>query len=269
MGVTGGAISRQIKIIEELLGAELFRKSSGGNSLTQEGRLLYQATCENLNALQEVIHKIKLGHKSRRVTVACSYAVANLWLMPRISDFWRKHPDIIVDNLISDDLQNFQRAEVDLTVRYDLAPEPHEVSEVLMKETLYPVCGAEDFQRYRELAVDNLPNQSLLQVDWVDTKWHDWQYIFEKAGLARQQLTGRRLGSFAVAMQACQDNQGIAIGWHHLVKDLIDSGRLHAVTDFRTTAPGAYYVTWQEQKGISPAAEIFKNWLLQQAKTEP
>ncbi len=265
LGVTAGAISRQLRILEEQLGTELFRKSTRGNVLTDKGQLLYATTVDNLDATQETIRKIKFGSNSRRVTLACSYAIASLWLMPRLSDFWRKHPDIIVDNLISDDSENFKRAEVDLSVRYDLATEPWEASTILMKETLYPVCGAQDFSRFQDLSIHDLPNQTLLQVDWVDTNWHDWNYIFEKGAVSHRQLTGRRLGSFAVAIQATQDNQGISIGWHNLVKGLVASGKLHPVTDFQVDAPGAYYLTWQEQKPLSPAAEILKSWLVDQA----
>ena len=73
----------------------------------------------------------------------------------------------------------------------------------------------------------------------------------------------RRFNNYVVALQAAEENQGIALGWHSQVAGLIDRGRLVRIGNMEIEAPGSYYLTWDENRGLSDAARRLHDWLLQ------
>src|SRR5262245_2184419 len=103
MNVTPGAVSRQIKSLERELGVPLFDRGQLGLMLTADAETLYAVLANSFSRTSETVQAIRSGNRTVRVTLACTHAVANCWLMPRMKDFWRRFPDITVDHLISDD----------------------------------------------------------------------------------------------------------------------------------------------------------------------
>jgi LysR family transcriptional regulator, glycine cleavage system transcriptional activator len=65
-----------------------------------------------------------------------------------------------------------------------------------------------------------------------------------------------------VALQAAEDNQGVTLGWHSQVESLIQSGRLVRLGDMQISAPGSYYLVWDENRPLSDAARQLREWLL-------
>ena len=84
--------------------------------------------------------------------------------------------------------------------------------------------------------------------------------------VAHAGLTGRRFGNFDVALQACKDGQGIAVGWHRMVEGLVASGELVRFTALSMPAPGAYYLTWNANLSLKGQAAEFREWLVIEAQ---
>ncbi|MET0599818.1 MAG: LysR substrate-binding domain-containing protein [Mesorhizobium sp.] len=269
LNVTPGAVSRQIRSVEDELGVVLFRRMPGGVELTSGGEDLYAVLASGFSRVSEVVQNIKRGDRSRNVTVACSDAFASMWLMPRMGDFWRRFPSIAVDHLISDNARDYRRAEVDLRVRYGFGSWIDETSQLLFDDTIYPVCGPDFAAAHADASAQDLGDLPLLHVDWVDPEWAGWDEVLRRAAIPHGTLAGRRFGKFAVALQAAQENQGVAIGWDRLVRPAVESGRLARFTDLTLPAPGGYYLTWNDKRDLSPAARTLRQWLFEQAGQEP
>ena len=210
--------------------------------------------CNSFSRTSEVVRAIKRDDRRKNVTIACTDAFAAMWLIPRMPDFWVRFPDIAVDHLISDHSRDYRRAEVELRVRYGLAP----------GRTRPPsFCSTTQSIPYAELAsphsagtqtAEALPEFPLLHVDWVDPEWADWDEVFRRSGIPHGRI-GRRFSKFSVALEAAQANQGVAVGWYRLVRHLLKEGRLVRLTTFEMRAPGGYYLTWNDHRTLSPAAE--------------
>ena len=71
-----------------------------------------------------------------------------------------------------------------------------------------------------------------------------------------------------VALQAAEENQGIALGWHSQVKPMIERGTLVRVGEMEMQAPGSFYLCWSDNRPISPAALRLRDWLLTVGKAE-
>jgi len=268
LSVTPGAVSKQIRGVEEELGMQLFERSGNGVVLTDAGEELYAVLSQSFSRTAEVVGSIKRGDRSRNVTIACTDAFATFWLIPRMGDFWERHPEVTVNHLISDHPRDLKRAEVELRIRYGFGAWADEVAELLFEDTIYPVCGPGFAKKHRRVDAAELPELPLLHVDWVDPDWPDWDEVFRRARIPHGPTWGRRFGKFSVALQAVQADQGVAVGWHRLVRHLIEDGRLIRLTQLEMPAPGGYYLTWNDKRELSPAAEVVRKWLREIAEVE-
>jgi LysR family glycine cleavage system transcriptional activator len=269
LNVTTGAVSKQIKAIEDELGVPLFvRGANVGVSLTPAGEDLYSVLSSSFSRASEVVRTIKRGDPARNVTFACTDAFATTWLIPRMPDFWARFPEVTVDHLISDNPRDYRRAEVELRVRYGLGAWSDETAELLFDDTIYPVCSPGFAAQHRDATAETLPELPLLHVDWADPDWADWDEVFRRTQIPHGPIKGRRFSRFGVAILAAQADQGVAVGWHRLVRHLLREGKLVRLTDLEIPAPGGYYLTWNERRPLSPAAVILQGWLREIAEQE-
>ena len=268
LNVTPGAVSKQIKAIEDELGMPLFVRLGVGVSLTSAGEDLYGVLSSSFSRTAEVVRTIKRGDRSKNVTIACTDAFATMWLIPRMADFWERFPEVTVDHLISDNPRDYRRAEVELRVRYGLGAWADETAELLFDDTIYPVCGPGFAAKHRDATVEALPDLPLLHVDWVDPEWAGWDEVLRRAKIPHGPNKGRRFGKFSVALQAAQADQGVAVGWHRLMRPMLRDGKLVRLTDLEMPAPGGYYLTWNDRRTLSPAAETLRTWLREVAEQE-
>jgi DNA-binding transcriptional LysR family regulator len=269
LNVTPGAVSRQVKAFEEGLGVPLFARSPTGLTLTADAEALYAVLSQAFSRTAETVEVIRSGNRARRATLACTHAFATHWLMPRMGDFWRRFPEITVDHMISDDARDFRRAEIDLRIRYGFGAWPDETSALLMTDTIYPVASHAFAARHPAATAADIPHLPLLHVDWADAEWTGWDELLRRAGIPHGALPGRRFSTLSVVLQACQDDQGLAVGWHRLVRPLVEEGRIVPFTTLRIPSPGSYYLSWNANHAPGDAVRTLRDWLLAAAAGEP
>jgi DNA-binding transcriptional LysR family regulator len=268
LNVTPGAISRQIKSLETELGVEVFVRTQHGIALSAEAEELYAVISTAFSRTSEAVQRVKSNGSEARVTLACTHAFAMMWLMPRMGGFWRRYTDVIIDHLVSDNVRDFRRSEVDLRVRYGLGAWPDETCHRLMNETIYPVSSPSFAKRHRNICSSDIPSLPLLEVGWSDPEWTDWDELLRRAGVPHGPVAGRRLSNLLLVLQACQEDQGLAIGWHKLIKGLIAQKKLVPFGDIRMPAPGSYYLCWNCNRNLSAAAEVVKSWVIEMAEED-
>lgn len=263
--VTPGAVSRQIKALETELGCALFLRVHRGVRLTPEGEALSIAVGEGFAQIAKACRRLRERQQRPSVTLGATTAVAALWLMPRLGTFWREHQDIVVNHAISDVARELAGPGIDLRIRYGHGRWPGEETAKLFGDRLYPICGPGFAKRMTGQALDALTQQPLIQLQGVDPDWTDWEDWLRLAELSHGPLDLRRFNNYAIALQAAQDDQGIALGWHSLVVPLLAGGKLVRLWDIEVPAPGAYYVTWDSARPLGPEAETLKAWLIESA----
>ncbi|MBT7330713.1 MAG: LysR family transcriptional regulator, partial [Oceanospirillaceae bacterium] len=100
--VTQGAVSRQIRLLEDNLGVTLFDRTQRQICLTHAGRDYHQQISGALAQISLATQALQNPVVDTQITIAASHAVASLWLMPRISDYSRVYPDVDIRLLVAD-----------------------------------------------------------------------------------------------------------------------------------------------------------------------
>ena len=266
LGVTLGAVSRQVKLLEIELNCLLFTRHHRGVELTAEGIDLFQVLSSSFQQIGKLSQALKNRLQSSDVTVAATTAFASLWLMPRLGSFWQQHRDININHAISDNPLDPGFQSADLRIRYGDGNWRGERVLKLFDDQIYPVCGLEFALEHELSRPEQLLELPLLRLDNVDPAWTGWAAWLAEWDCDLSDASFRRFNNYVVALQAAEDNQGVTLGWHSQVGPLIQAGRLVRFGDMQITAPGSYYLAWDENRPLSDAARQLCEWLLATGK---
>lgn len=264
LNVTPGAVSKQVKALEEQIGRPLFLRLHRALELTPEGHAVYQSVKDAFERVSSTVRQVGLTGSPRSVSIGTTMAFAQLWLMPRLGGFWTAHQDIVLDHIISDRPHEPNRAGIDLRVRYGDGNFTDETSALLFGDRIIAVASPSFLARHKVSNVQDLASLPLLSVEGVDWTWTTWADFMKAAGAPHRKLNVRRFNSYVIALQAAQAGQGVALGWMSLVKPLLARKVLAKAGPAEIAAPQSFYLTWPSRLPLRPEAETLRDWLLSQ-----
>jgi len=249
----------------------LFQRLHRGVELTAEGIDLFQVLSSSFQQIGRLCQEFRSRSQSLDVTIAATTAFASLWLMPRLGGFWQQYRDINLNHAISDNPGDSGFVNADIRIRYGDGGWRGEQAVKLFDDRIYPVCGPGFAADHQWLQPRELLQFPLLQLDSVDPAWTGWDAWMAEWDCDSSQANFRRFNNYVVALQAAEENQGIVLGWHSQVGALIQSGKLVRISEMEIPAPGSFYLTWDETRPLSEAAQRLRDWLVAvgQEFTEP
>src|SRR6476659_7219784 len=139
--LTHGAISRQVRALEEHVGTELFTRHGKRVTLTAPGRAFAERVRAALHEIQVASEAVGSRRRDNRLTVSVLPSFASRWLMPRLIRFMEAHPDIEVSVMATTALANFTTDEVDIGIRFGRGPYPPLVCEPFLDDEWFPVAS--------------------------------------------------------------------------------------------------------------------------------
>jgi len=261
--LTQSAISRQIQTLEAALGVPLFVRGIRRLALTAEGARLAAAAegwLDDYAALADTLRQ----RGPRPVTVTASIGISALWLVPRLSRFQERHPDIAVRIAASNRVLDLAREDVDLAIRYCADRDAPVGAERLFGESVVPVAAPA--LAARPLDRDTLPETVLLDFDdprypWL--RWNDWL-----AAMGLDKVRPRAVlvfNHYDQLIQAAVAGQGIAIGRAQLIDQLIADGRLKVVGSGRREMSDRGFWLIIAPGAPRPGVARFADWLRAEA----
>ena len=269
LGMTQAAVSYQVKLLEERLGAALFVREKGRARLTALGlRLLPQLT--------QAFDTIEAAFASQReedealLTVATTFTFANTWLAWRLGAFQVEHPDLAVRLATSNKLVDLKAGDADVAIRAGARPWEGLVSVELMKVDFTPMCAPSFWKRMteqlgREPVPADLPNLPLISPE--DYWWDKWLEAAGVEGVAdRPRKAGLRLDSQADEGHAAMGGQGFVLLTPAFWKNDIRDGRLCQPFDLTATAGFRYWLCIAPERRNVPKIKRFREWLLHQVE---
>ena len=263
--VTPGAVSQQVKLLEDTLGLKLFSRERQRVVLTEAGR-------EYLAVVREALEQIALGterltqrQRSGVLTVSVSLDFAAKWLVNRLGRFAEAHSEIDLRVAATDARVDFAREDVDLAVRHGDGGWPELEVKRLCAEQLFPVCSPKLIRgRNRVMSASDLLKFPLLRIeDW--TNWGRW---FEAAGVTTQPTPGPVLNRASMLIDAAIDGQGIALARTALAAWDIIHGRLVRPVDVSLAMANTYWIVCPKATARTPKIAAFRQWLQAEAEDD-
>lgn len=269
--LTQGAVSRQIKALEEQVGVALFVRKHRSITLSLEGTELYNVVLHSLDEIGSCLETIRKAVDFPQITVAASVSFAYFWLMPRLEKFSEVFPDIDLRVLASDQKVDLSRDEADVAILVGRGQWEGVQAEFLFGEKVYPVCSPGYLAVHPELRqVSDMLDQTLLHMDSGGNIWGgvDWQTWLAKQGVkGTPKRRGIRMNSYPVILQAAQAGRGIALGWSYIVDEMVAEGHLVCPVDEQPLETGSgYYVGSLNRKASIPSVAAFFQWILEEAR---
>lgn len=266
LNVTPGAVSRQIKALEEWLGAPLFRRGHKQVALTPLGRTYLDAVSAPLEAIAAATERARRDEAERPLSI-CTYPTFALrWLVPRWGRFYDLRPDIDVRLTTSLQPADFSRDDYDAVIHVGerLEARPGLEAVKLCDVHLFPVCSPSLLDGAAPLrAPADLARHTLLHSVPRPQDWHRWLRFAGVEGVDPD--SGVTFDSLNLVIQAAIGGVGVAIGIEALIEDDLAAGRLVRPFGPVRRSGSPFYLVYPAHKARDRRLRAFADWLRAEA----
>lgn len=260
LSVTHGAVSRQIRALEDDLGLALFSKDGRGLKLTDAGGRLRDASSDAFDRLRVACAELKQQTADAPFVLACPGSLLARWFIPRLDRLNRALPELRLQLSASDGELDPRRAGIDATLWFAEPPWPADMHVFeLAVERIGPVISPRysGFAELAEAAPQRLLNEALLHTTSRPQAWPQWA---KSQGVDRARLQlGQGFEHLYYLLEAAVAGLGVAIAPQQLVGDELAAGRLVAPWGFVETS--ARLALWVPARTPSARAAKLAQWL--------
>lgn len=228
LGLTQAAISRQIKALEDNLGISLFERRNRAVYLTEEGRAFEETVSEALKSIATHSSSLRSQHPSNEVVLLVQLCEGFYWLMPNLSKFYQRHPNINVR------VSATTKSVGQTTENFDLALQtatresgPHTLVFTAPDE-VFPVCSPQFLKGEKlPLHLEKISIQHLLHHQVDPQEWMDWdEWLKHVSPKIQTENKGSSYENYLLVIQAAIEGHGIALGWRKTTEHLLKTGSL-------------------------------------------
>lgn len=262
---TQSAVSRQLRALEDTLGQSLFIRKSKRLVLTPEAQSYANDIRQALDQITRASMKLSLTPAGGTVNLAILPTFGMRWLVPRLSDFARQHPEVTINLSTRLGTFDFALEPFDAAIHFGTQGWADTDALKLKPESVLAV-GAPSLLDGKTLAqpkdVLALP---LLHIASRPEAWRAW---FAAQNISVNQVTGTVYDQFSTITQAALHGLGLALLPDYLAEPDVAAGRLVPVWGGPVESPGAYHLVWPVEKSNDPALRKFRDWLAGQAEAE-
>lgn len=282
--VTQGAISRQVKDLEDFLGRPVFRRLTRRIEFTQDGAEFFNSIQDVFDQLEQAVTRFRSASDASTLTISALPTIASLWLMPRLHQFTQAHRHVDVRILSSIEPAELLVHEADIAIRVGRLPGQHYdrrqprielemvrnwtdiCADELLPDLLIPVCARSLIDQ--PLAGDEL--QRIVEHPLIHTSsrryaWPDWLKA-HGVRITKGRRDETEFGHFFMSLEAARKGRGIAI----IPKILLDNfdGRRDIVELFPPSIPsaGAYHLLVHQSRLDNANVQAFRRWVMTEAE---
>ena len=265
LGLGQSAVSHAVARLERSLGVELFERRRDGVVPTAAGQALVDRVTPALAEIDAAVDAAMQSPADGTVTLSVSTSLAAYWLTPRLPEFKLAHPDIELRVLTTDTDREVGRDDADLWIPLGPVDDPSLDSVPFCAERLIPVAAPELAASLEATDPVSLRSAPLLHLEERYRSRFDWQRWFEHHGIGVEGgLPGDRSNDYSLVLLGALAGTGVALGWEHIVRELLDEGRLVAVGPAVETGV-AFPLLARRNRPLAPAAQTLRAWLLTHA----
>lgn len=261
--VTLGAVSHQLRALEEYLGVDLFVRGHRQLTLTPAGERYFRDVSAAFDAIRTATDSLKNpGHKDMlRLRAYTTFSLR--WLIPRLSRFYEENRS--VELILSTGVEpvDFSREKLDFAIRLGHGDWPDATAEKLIPNVLAPVCSPTLIARGPAVdAPADLKQHVLLQSIYPERR-DDWPEWLQAQGVeVGGDFSYLYFESSALTYQAAIEGQGFAMAQLSLVEDELAAGRLVCpIPRYLDKGEFTYYLVYPNNRRLTPQMKAFRDWL--------
>lgn len=263
--VTSGAVSQQIRLLEDRAGMALFTRERQGLRLTEAGARIHPTLLAAFAQITQASLDLEEIGGRQTLTVSTVATFAAAWLVPRLGRFNQRHPHIEVRVEATSAVVDLRRDRVDVAIRHGLGVYPALQVTRLMAPVLVPVASPAFMAGKPPILApaDCLQYPLLHDMDRAD--WHLWLAAHGGPQDARA-ARGSAFEDDFLLIRAAEAGQGLALVPQLYAQEEIAAGRLLQVLDLPWPARFAYYLVVQPEAATRPAVQAFMAWIIEEAE---
>lgn len=269
LAVTPGAISQQIRLLEEDLGVSLFKRATRSVSLTDAGRKLQPDVTEGFLKLRDAVDQVR-APKAQTLSVSAAGSVIRNWLLPRLHHFTAQHPELQTSVKTLYGWDDFELPENGVAIRLAKAPPQGFHAQVIHRPLLIPLASP-DFIRRHELQRPEDARRVPLIHDAILQQFEDksgWETWCDAAQIEQRAPDhSLRFDQFAAeyALDMAISGQGILLGWSMMSYQALTQGRLCCPFGPILELDLCYYLICHTHQAKQAHIRAFMTWAEEEA----
>jgi LysR family glycine cleavage system transcriptional activator len=264
LNLTQSAVSRQIRSLEDLLGAELFVRERQTVRLSAAGQAYADEIRRALQQIATATLGVKANPRGGTLNVAILPTFGTRWLAPRLPKFLSAHPGITINLTTRLAPFDFQADSLDAAIHFGPPEWPGAGLDFLMNETVVPACSPQFRSRHKLRKPADLLRVPLMHLVSRPDAWEQW---LRGADVAFEQVHGMLIDQFAVAAQAAIAGLGVALLPKFLIADELARGDLVPAVDKTMRSAGHYYLAWPVGREAYPPLQAFRQWIQEEVRS--
>lgn len=269
--VTPAAVSYQIRSLEDRLGIKLFRRLNKAVALTDAGAQMFPDVKAGFEGFQRAVDRVGNPVRDDRVvTVTISPHMAAKWLVPRLSKFIDRHPEIDLRIAASNFTVDLATDRADVAIRWNLGDNKGLIFDKLMNEAVTPMCSPELLSGDKPIRVPaDMLQHTLIHDDTLARHWPGesaWSKWLVLAGLSERPAgAGMHFDHSDHCLDAAIAGSGVVLGRKAMASRDLELGRLVAPFDLALPFRGGIYSVTTARKAANPDVHAFRQWLREEA----
>ncbi|NWA24140.1 LysR family transcriptional regulator [Pseudomonas gingeri] len=257
LNVTQGAVSRQIKQLEDYLGVALFVRTPRGLSLTESGTALSPQLGDAFDHIERALQAVRVPNLRQRLRILAPPTWATRWLSAHLRAFCQRYPDISLS--VTNQASHDSLAEVDCQIRFGLEADSHCSSQLLVMERHIAVASPELFEQGEAPDLRHFPLLHILHDGKRLKVWENWL-----AAMGREDVDARQGLEFSTLDQVINTalaGGGLAVIDRQMIVKELANGSLLPITPVEVVGPYGYWLDVANDKQGLSKVRLFTEWL--------
>lgn len=261
LNVTHGAVSHQIRALEQSLDVRLFKRTAGGLKLTKEGLAFLPAISTAFEGIASATALLTRPTSSGPLSVNCVPTLLSLWVLPRLGSFLEQYPEIALTFHASNDPRVLYAANVDVGLFYGNGNWTDCWVRKWTDVEINPVASPTLMNLRPIRNIEDLAGHVLLHSD-DGREWRTWLAAAEATHMVPKGHI--YVADARLAAEAALYGHGIALGDHISAAEFLATGRLVTPLNLSVPAADAFYVCCRNESRLAPVVSVFIDWLFAQ-----